>query len=105
MGDVSGQKISLTEFFNFQVCNYTTKKFAQNALRKNCLYSELFWSVYSRIRTEYGEILRNSVQMRENTDQNNSEYGHFYAVMFAFCSSLEMILSPFTIEVFSGDFS
>ena len=27
----------------------------------------------SRIRTEYGEI----VQMRENTDQKNSEYGHF----------------------------
>ena len=91
MGDVSGQKISLTEFFNFQVCNYTTKKFAQNALRKNCLYSELFWSVFSRIRTEYGEILRNPVRMRENTDQNNSEYEHFYAVMFAFCSSFVIL--------------
>ena len=43
-------------------------------------YSELFWSVFSRIRTEYGEILRicpYSVRMRENTDQKNSEYGHF----------------------------
>ena len=33
-----------------------------------------------RIRTEQGEILRispYSVQMRENVDQNNSEYGHF----------------------------
>ena len=27
----------------------------------------------SRIRTEYGEIVR----MRENTDQKSSEYGHF----------------------------
>ena len=39
-----------------------------------------FWSVFSRIRTEYGEILRifpYSIRMRENTDQNNSEYGHF----------------------------
>ena len=39
-----------------------------------------FRSVFSRIRTEYGEILRispYSVQMRENADQNNSEYGHF----------------------------
>ena len=27
------------------------------ALREKCLYSELFWSVFSRIRTEYGEIL------------------------------------------------
>ena len=47
---------------------------------KKCPYSELFWSVFSRIRTEYGEILRispYSVQIRENTDQNNSEQGHF----------------------------
>ena len=32
------------------------------------------------MRTEYGEVLRispYSVQMRENVDQNNSEYGHF----------------------------
>ena len=49
-------------------------------LRKKCPYSELFWSAFSRIRTEYGEILRispYSVRMQENTDQNNSEYGHF----------------------------
>ena len=35
---------------------------------------------FSRIRTEYGEILRispNSVRMPENADQNNSEYGNF----------------------------
>ena len=49
-------------------------------LRERCLYSGLFWSSFSRIRTEYGEILcisTNSVRMRENTDQNNSEYEHF----------------------------
>ena len=33
-------------------------------LRKKCLYSELFRSVFSRIGWEI-------------TDQNNSEYGHF----------------------------
>ena len=35
---------------------------------------------FSRIRTGYGEILRispHSVRMRENAEQNNSEYGHF----------------------------
>ena len=45
-----------------------------------CPYSELFWSAFSRIWTEYGEILRiflYSVQMQENVDQNNSEYGLF----------------------------
>ena len=49
-------------------------------LRQKCPYSELFWSVFSRIRTEYGEILRissYSVRMRENTDQNNCKYGYF----------------------------
>ena len=49
-------------------------------LCKKCPYSELFWSVFYRIWTEYGEILRispYSVRMRENTKQNSSEYGHF----------------------------
>ena len=49
-------------------------------LGKKCPYSKLFWSVFSHIRTKYGEILRispYSVQMRGNTDQNNSEYAHF----------------------------
>ena len=49
-------------------------------LREKCPYSQLFWSAFSHIRTEYGEILRvptYSVRIPENTDQNNSEYGHF----------------------------
>ena len=33
-------------------------------LRKKCPYSELFWTLYS-------------IQMWENADRNNSEYGHF----------------------------
>ena len=51
-------------------------------LREKFPYSELFWSVFSRIWTDYGEILilrdTHSVRMRENTDQNNSEYVHFF---------------------------
>ena len=52
-----------------------------SALRKKYPYLELFWSVFSRIQTEYGEIgsifpSPYSVSMWENTDQNNSEYGH-----------------------------
>ena len=48
-------------------------------LRKKCQYSEFFWSVFFHIPTEDGDLLRKSpysVQMRENKDQNNSEYGH-----------------------------
>ena len=39
----------------------------------------VIWFTFSRIRTEYREILRislYSVRMRKNTDQNNSKYGH-----------------------------
>ena len=49
-------------------------------MRKNCPYLELFGSVFSRIRTEYEEIRSispYSVRVGENTDQNNSENGHF----------------------------
>ena len=41
-----------------------------NTLRKRCPNSKLFWSTLLRI-SPY------SVRMWENTDQNNSEYGHF----------------------------
>ena len=49
-------------------------------MREKCPYSEFFWFVFSRIRTENGEIWcisPYSVQMGENTDQKSSEYGHF----------------------------
>ena len=53
-----------------------TKERKNITRREKCPYSEFFWSVFSRIRIEYGEILRispYSVWMRENTDQKNSE--------------------------------
>ena len=51
-----------------------------HSVHKKFPYSELFWFILSRFRTEYGEIRStspNSVKMRENANQNNSEYGHF----------------------------
>ena len=50
------------------------------SLRKKCFYSKLFWSAFSRVCTEHGEIRiisPYSVQMWENAEQNNSVYGHF----------------------------
>ena len=47
---------------------------------KKCAYLELFWFVFSLIRSEYGDSLCTSpysVQMRENTDQIKSEYEQF----------------------------
>ena len=49
-------------------------------LHEKSPYSEFFWSVFSRIRTKYGEIQSMSpylVRLRENTNQKNSEYGRF----------------------------
>ena len=41
----------------------------------------VFWSVFSRIRTEYGEIRSISpVRIRENTDLKNSNTDTFHAV-------------------------
>ena len=69
--------------YNFKILleiYYAERKTLKISLRKKCRYSELFWSAFSRIRTEYGEILRispYSVLMLENANQNNSKYGHF----------------------------
>ena len=52
---------------------------------KKCPYSEYFWSTFSRIWTEYGDLQSkspNSVRMRENADQENSEYGHFLGCVY-----------------------
>ena len=54
--------------------------FSSGTLLEKWPYSEFFWSVFSRIRTEFGEMLSifpYSVWIRENTDQKNSQYGHF----------------------------
>ena len=66
------------------------------SLRKKCPYSELLWSVFSSIRTECGEMHRispYSVQMWENTDQNNSEYGHFLRSVSEITLRLQRILT------------
>ena len=69
-----------TLFSYLWVLIFSYATFQYNTLRKRCPYSELFLSVFSRIQTECGEMLRISpywVRIRENTDQNNSKYRHF----------------------------
>ena len=55
----------------------------QDTLREKCPYSVLFWSVFSRIRTEYGEMWSISpylVQMRMQT-RVTPNTDTFYAVI------------------------
>ena len=52
-------------------------------LREKRPYSELFWSTFSRIRTEYGEMLRisqYSVRMQEMRTRITSYTNNFYTV-------------------------
>ena len=49
-------------------------------LRKKCPYSEFSWSVFSYMRTHYGDLLcksSHSVQIRKKIDQKNFKYEHF----------------------------
>ena len=50
----------MSDLFVTREKNYNLKKFqaleSLHILRKRCPYSELFWSVFSSIRTEYGKI-------------------------------------------------
>ena len=39
-----------------------------NKLRKKCPYSEFFWSTFSRIQTEYGDIQSVRTKITPNTD-------------------------------------
>ena len=55
-----------------------------------CPYSELSWFVFSGIR-----ISPYSVRMRENKEQNNSEYGHFLRSA-SYSGVLIDYLSPFS---------
>ena len=49
-------------------------------MREKCPNTEFFWSVFSRIWTEYGDLLLKSpysAQMWENTYQKKLHIGHF----------------------------
>ena len=52
----------------------------KDTLREKYSCLEVFWSAFSRIRTEYGNMRSKSpysVQMRKNMDQRNSEQRNF----------------------------
>ena len=56
------------------------------SLRKKCPYSELLWSAFSRIRTEYGETLvslRIQSKCRKMRTRITLNADTFYAVRFS----------------------
>ena len=68
----------LYDYMTLYYCYFCLMSFIVFGVK--CLYSGLFWSAFSCIQIEYGEIFCISpypVRMRESAAQNNSEYGHF----------------------------
>ena len=59
----------------FNPWNFSRKQ--QWTLRKKFPYSEFFWSVFSRFRTAYGDLLRIHSKCGKITDRINYEYRHF----------------------------
>ena len=66
---------SLSNLFKFQMNVLTTP-----TLLETCPYSEFFWSVFSRIRTEYGETsLRIQSKFRKKWTRKTPNTDTFYA--------------------------
>ena len=62
-----------------------TKLSKKSSLRKKCLKMEFFWSVFSRIHTEYRDLRSKSpcsVQIRENRTRKNFVFGQFICSAF-----------------------
>ena len=79
----------------FQIILVRVMIIFQHALCEKYPYSEFFWPAFSRMQSEYGEI-RNiypfSVQMQENGDENNSEYGHFLSSYYSILESKKCVI-------------
>ena len=59
---------------------------------KSAQIRSFFWSAFSCIQTEYGELLRKSpysVRIQENTGQKNSVFGHFSRSVFVNINSTQ----------------
>ena len=81
----------LAEYYKIIESIEIMQTFVQNgltvtALREKCSNTEFFWSVFSRIRTEYGDLLRKSlycVNLRIQSEygkmrtRKNLVFGHF----------------------------
>ena len=64
----------------------------------------VFWSVYSLIWTEHGDLLCKSlysVQMQENTGQENFEYRHFLGSVFTFKNDSIIVMANLFLEFYT----
>ena len=71
-------------------------------LRKKCPYSEFFWSVYSHIRSEYGDLRSKypySLQMRKIRTRKTPNTDTFHAVIMSPILSLLLALITYSSRV------
>ena len=66
--------------FLYIIFIYTIYFSSSVTLREKCPYSEIFWSVFSRIQTEYGEILHIQSECGKIWSRKTPNKSTFYAV-------------------------
>ena len=74
--------------------------FSKLPLREKCPYLELFWSAFSRIWTEYGEIRSIRSECRKMRTRITSNTNTFYAVSSPLCYSLGSYKQPMAKKSF-----
>ena len=78
--------------------NFKTFHMSLEYLEK-CPYLELFWSAFFHI-SHILCISLHSFRMRENGDQNNSEYGHFLRSVKQWSTSMKLFSLPVSHQNF-----
>ena len=73
--------------------------YAQSILRKKCPYSEFFWSVFSRIWTEYGEILSISLYSVRRGKMHTRKCPNTDSVMFSAVQCHQSNEQPYLVAV------
>ena len=101
----------MTSNFVLLMDNLQLETSLESTLPKKCLYSEFFWSVFSRIWPEYRDLLCKSpysVQIRENCDFGNPKFGTWTLLLQCyFRDNLELmeILFEELIKIANNNFS
>ena len=67
--DFFNQNLKLWSSLNRTILKSICLKSETYALREKCPYLEYFWSVFSRIRTKYGEIHKFKLTLRVSFDK------------------------------------
>ena len=82
----------------------TSVAFASVSRPKKFMCSEFFWSLYSRIWTDYSDLLRifpYSLRVRENAEQKSSEHEYFSRSVCLYVGIVNILIPLIAIVLLS----